>query len=163
MNIDGIHLDVGKENIVKVNIPVYIISTILESVDQCSHSPGIYIFKYYDRIIRCGYSKDIYVRVHQYDDLIEYRYKDIDDKIPYTHILQLEVQSEKIANGVEMFVHHYFPSLLCHANNKFHLLDLEEEWKNKGRGKELELHEMLGYSSLPLLEDLLKKENKMEE
>ncbi len=147
-------------NIVKVNLPpVYAMSNILESIDQCAKSPGVYLFKYYDRNLRCGFSKNIYARAHQYNDFTEYRYKSIENKIPYTHILQLEMQSKHIANGFEMFVHHYFPSLFSHigkeSGNVIRQLNLEKIYNDNGGGNELEFYQLLGYSSMPLLEDLI--------
>lgn len=148
-------------NIVKVNMPpVYVISNLLDSIDQCAKSPGVYMYKYHDRNLRCGYSRDIYARAHQQNDFTEYRYKNIENKIPYTKLIQLEMQSKHIANGFEMFVHHYFPSLFSHIGkengNVFRQLNLEKIYNDNGRRNEIEFCQLLGYSSIPILEDLIR-------
>lgn len=150
-------------HIVKVNLPpVYAMSNILESIDQCAKSPGVYLYKYYDRNLNCGYSKNMYTRARQHTEFTEYRYKDFENKIPFTNILQLEMQSKHLANGFEMFVHHYFPSLFSHSGkenrNFIRQLNLEKEYNDRG-GKELEFYQLLGYPSLPCLEDLIREHN----
>ena len=135
---------------------------ILEGLYQGSPVPGVYRIMRNKKNIYTGHSGNMNDRFFFYENnnkfVNKYRYRVLEKGIMYSHIEQYEIQSKYLANAFELIVHNFFsPIMKNEEENVFRKTDLEKEYYDyKGKKRELEIFELLGYESMPLLDDLLK-------